>query len=828
MTASKVDFETSSSISPLMRRFLVLLTLLFVTGLVAYQKFLSVNDYQAPAELSADALSHQVLINRDQYAIPYIQAESDRDAFFAMGFVQAQDRLWQMEILRRSATGQLSEIFGAESLDTDIWMRKLGLAESADNAWLSLSEEAKHALIAYSDGVNYTLEQSKKLPPEFVVFQHQPRPWTAKDSLSISKLFALLLGVDYAQELQKTHAKSVLPTAHFNSLFGTSGAATAEGDSFTTQPEKRVKRPIDSQNPLPEALLAIHQKLQQQNIAGHKNVGSNAWVVSGQFTASGVPILANDPHLGLQSPSYWYAVRLQGQKINAAGIALVGLPIVIFGQNQDISWGATNLPVDVQDIVQERVHTGNPELYWHAGQWHKFDVRDTEIQVAVPFPKFLNPEYKPLKIKQLRSVNGPIISNTEANGSSVWSLAWTALEDNDTSFEAMLRLNYARNWQEFREALSLHVAPTLNFLYADRENNIGYQAAGRIPLKDDNANFDEHEKNWQGYLPWSEMPMQYNPQQGFIVNANNNSFPDQDQQRVNGKWASPARAERIAQLLNSKLVQNAPIDVAFTQAMQGDMLDLNGVAFSQFVANQYYPKDPPKLIVELKNWNGDIAADSPAPALYIVLLRHLKKAVLHDEFTQYYAHTRQGANFADQIINELNVETLILLLQSHEFWCDNVLTEEVETCQQTFVTAFQNSVDELTELASDNPDSWRWRQLLTRRYSHTPLSNSRALKTLFERESIGDGTPDTINVADYFKDESDGYIQFHGAGFRQIFELTPEQHHYLMNSTGQSGHPLSHHFDDMVEGMALNHLHTLHNSETQVQIILTPPASKKP
>lgn len=763
-------------------------------------------------EISVPGLTAEVVIARDEHGVPSIQGSSDEDVFFAMGYVQAQDRLWQMDILRRVAQGKLSEVFGPSTISRDIWMRTLGLSLAAEKAWTHLDAKTQQSLQAYAAGVNAWLAQGHQLPLEFSLFQYVPRAWTPVDSLALSKIFALSLGGNYNRELERQLARELLPSTHFNSLF------PEVGEMSLTQTQVSSVG-VDSL----VSMLNIGQELRDQQFVGGKNVGSNAWVISGGLSRSGYPIIANDPHLGLQIPSLWYPARLKGGALQANGVALVGMPIIVLGGNEQIAWGATNLLADTQDLVSEHIDLRSPDRYLHRGQWLPFEKREEVIHIAPGFPAALRKSINPITLNVRSTVNGPIISDVVNTPGQTLSLRWTALADDDTTYEALFKLNYATDWESFRAALHSHVAPTLNILYADKQKNIGYSAAGRIPIREmgnGTLPMTADMAAWKGFINWMDMPWEFNPEAGFIVNANNKIIGDNTSQFISNDWADPARAKRIKQLLMAQNDIGEKMDASYMGRMQKDVVDLNALHFIAALKD-LMGNEKTNDVKVLFDWNGDMHADAAGPALYVALIRQLKIALYADEFKRYRTNSLADAAI-DTIINNIEVGAIENTMMNYQFWCDNINTETIETCAEIIHYSFAAAHQELEKISGSSQKGWRWKEINKKIYVHNPLSQVNIMRNFFERESAGDGTSDTINVAGYYFDDARGYVQNYGASVRQIIELTPVAQHYLINSTGQSGNVLSEFYADTIALAESGALHNLHDMREDKITVLLP------
>lgn len=783
---------------PLAARFILFVLVPVLIGGLASAKYLNASLPLTEGEVAATGIESPVAIVRDQFGVPYIEAESEADAYYAMGFVHAQDRLWQLELQRRVAKGRLSEIFGKTFVSQDAWFRTLGLYGAASSSRQALSERSRRALDAYSAGINDWINQGHTLPVEFSAYGITPEPWTAEDSLAWIKVFALDLSGNFNSEIER---------------FLTVQYMSPEQGSFlhAGYPEDAPKTLNQDAGIVLGKLLGLRKEAERKLQIGGKFVGSNAWVVSGKHTQSGSPILANDPHLGLQMPSLWYAVSLKAPGLNVSGMSLVGLPLVVFGRNADIAWGGTNMMADTQDLYFEQINPANPRQYRVGDAWRDFAVRSEVIRVKADFPAFLRKSLKPVTVEVRTSRHGPIVSDALGSFDQPVALRWTALDAGDTTFDAFLGLHYAKNWDEFRSSMSLHVAPALNMLYADKHNNIGYLGVGRIPVRKKGEGTipvpgwtDDYE--WISSIPAEQMPQGLNPPAGYYVSANNRIAGNEYPFFISHDWAPPARAMRIEQLIRKTLDSNAKFDMARMQSMQADTLSLPAARLLPLL-NEVRPTDDrqKEVLSLLANWKGDMSADSVAASIFQAWTRHLREAIFSDEISQYWNKPRQSDQLGS-VVAQVSLDQMADAIErdpasgsSVPDWCDDVRTSKHESCEQILQRSLKAALVELEKLKGSDVEEWTWGSVQRVDYAHLPFSQIRALESIFGRRVEGAGSTDTINVASSYFRESEGYLQNFGAGFRQVIEIGREQTtHALMNSTGQSGHFLSRHYDDMV------------------------------
>ena len=742
-------------------------------------------------------VSAPVTVARDGNGIPHIRADSDADAFFAVGYVHAQDRLWQLELQRRMARGRLSEIFGKASIETDVWFRTLGLYESAKSAWPALSPEAQRSLTAYSAGVNAWIAEKHPLPAEFRMLGIAPEPWTELDSLAWIKVFALDLGGNFRREIDRYIASQSLTDAQLAAFFPSYPA-----DAPTTIAAAATSR--DSQHLM--ALAAFQHRLENAYALGGRNVGSNAWVVAGQHSKGGMALLANDPHLGLQIPSLWYAISVDAPAYKVSGMSLVGLPVAVLGRNAHIAWGGTNMMADAQDLFFERPDQAG-ERYEVDGKWQPFRTRTETLQVRADFPQQLRKQYAPVTLKVRETRHGPIISDYYGVFDQPVALRWTALDTGDTSYEAFFRLNYATDWRSFKAALAHHVAPAMNILYIDRSGNIGYLGAGRIPIRKQGQGTLpspgwDGSHDWSGHVPEAAWPQSYNPPSGYIVNANNKVVSDDYPYLISHDWASPSRARRIEQLLRQRIDTGHPLTVGDMQRIQSDTTDLEAAALMAELKQRLpHGEHGAKAATYLKTWNGDMRADSQAAAIFTVWMRHFRQRVFGEKLRGAW-NNPQASKMLRGMQSDVSLSYLREMLHGDDpAWCDDSATSLRETCDADLTAAQNSALWELYKLKGDwSMASWHWGGIQSTVYAHIPFSQWKPLDKMFERRIGNGGSENTINVAASDFAGADGYLQKFGAGFRQVIALRgAHAEHYYMNSTGQSGNALSPHYDDMVE-----------------------------
>lgn len=773
---------------PLLVRFVLAIVFPLVLLLGAASAYFWRSLPVANEQRALQGITAVINVTRDSQGVPRIAAETDDDVFFAMGYLHAQDRMWQLEVQRRIAQGRLSELFGREALQKDLLLRTLGLYQTVPQSWAALDTPAQKSLQAYANGVNAWLASKPVLPPEFAAFQIAPQPWTVYDSLAWIKVFSLNLSGNFNSEITHFVAAQVLSPAQMASFFRSSA------------PPPKV---ADNNRAGLLGLGTVFNSLETSLGLTGRFVGSNAWVVSGRLTASGNPILANDPHMGLQMPSAWYPVKQDGARLHSAGMSLVGLPLVIFGKNTEIAWGGTNMMADVQDLFFEQIDPQHPSQYRTAGGWQPFDTRTELISVRADFPAFLREPPAPVRATVRSTRNGPVVSDVMGIGDEPVSLRWTSLDGGDRTYESFLYLNYAHDWTSFRSALKNYVAPALNMLYADVHGNIGFQGIGKIPLRAAGNGVMptrgwEGSGAWTGFIPFENMPSSYNPERGYLVSANDRNIGADYPYFISSDWAPPSRAKRIAQLIEARKTPGLAVgDMAL---IAGDVVSLPARDMRAILLTVEAQSDRQKqALAYLRQWDGAMATDSQAAAIFNVWLRHVKQHLFAQRLSQDYRQRLQ-LPYIDAMLARLSVDDLReIITRDGALWCKPT-PGAARICQAELLGALDDALSELQKLAGADMEAWSWGKIHNARYSHTPFGDSRLLSRIFGVRVESGGSSDTVNAANASFVRPDGYVQSFGATFRQIMELgTAPQRHLFTNSGGQSGNVLSPHYADMTK-----------------------------
>ena len=760
------------------RWWLVPLGLLAILLLALFGAFLYLRTSlpKVSGTLSLPGLSAPVEIVRDENAVPHIYAKSTEDALFALGFVHAQERLFQMDFQRRVGAGRLSEVLGSATLETDKFLRTLGVYRVAERTLPNLSAEAQGALAAYSAGVNAFLDERKgALPPEFLILGYEPEPWQPADSLVWLKMMAWDLGGNWDDELLRARLLKVLSPERVAQLW-----PPYPGDAPVILPD----------------FSALYQKLPLGKLWAESpkplppGAGSNNWVLSGKHSVTGAPLLANDPHLALQTPALWYLAHLSAPGLETIGATLPGLPFVVLGRTDRIAWGFTNTGPDTQDLFIEQLDPKNPNRYRIPKGWAELKTRQETIRVK-------GQANVTLTVRETR--HGPLISDVSAGAAEVagagyaLAFAWTSLRDDDLSVQAGLELNRAQNWNDFTEALRNFHAPQQNIVYADTDGNIGLYAPARVPVRKNGDGLVPvpgwtGKYDWTGFIPFDALPHAYNPPSGQIVTANNKLVPDSYPYFLTKDWAEPYRAERITALLAAQkkhsLGSFSEIQADQLSGMVGDFLPLLLSAQAEGIKAQ-------ALQTRLAAWNGVMAAGAPEPLIFSTWYRIFTRLVLEDDLSQDGSSTLFEDTWGFRPLFFRNV------IQEQTAWCDNVRTPETETCELLAATALRQTAQELYKLYGDDPQRWHWGDVHYADHDHLVFGQT-PLARFFNLRVPNGGDAFTVNAARYAI-SSEGAAQTSGPGLRAVYDLKDLERSEFIQPTGQSGNVLSSHYRDFLD-----------------------------
>lgn len=699
--------------------------------------------------LNTTGLHHAVTIDRDDDGFVAIKAADDDDAAFALGFAHAQDRLFQMDSMRRLGSGRLSEIVGAAALPTDRRMRVLDLRRQAQSQYAAASPALKARLDAYAAGVNAFLEQHRgALPPEFIVLNYRPEPWSPVDSLVWGRLMALQLSYNSAGEVLNAKLKAALPDDLYRILTQHGIASSA------------IDAPAQTDH------------------------ASNNWVVAGSRTASGKPILANDPHLGLNAPSTWYLARIETPDRTLIGATAPGLPLLVIGTNGHLAWGFTTTTGDVQDIFDEKIDPQHADRYVTPGGSQAFETRHELIKIK-------GQADEDFVVRSTR--HGPVISDAlpaKPAPGHVLSLAWTAMMPDDRTAEALLAMNGAMTAEDFRRALQGFAAPQQNIVFADVAGTIGIVAPGRIPIR---RNLYDQSRlpvpgwtdsaDWIGMVPFDELPQVTNPASGWIATANNDISAYAKGGFYGVSWDVGYRYQRIA----DHLQKISGMTLEDSAVIQHDIVSL-GV---QAILNAWLPmmdaaSGHAEVIAALRHWNGEMRRDRPEPLIATAWIDHLAHRLLAKRLGDLYS---QWWFWQTDVLTALT---------SQDRWCDDPATPATETCRQQVSAALDDALADLTKSYGGDWQAWRWGDAHRVTFENPLWRQVPLIKHLLRGTLPDDGDNVTVDNATATPSLDGDYPVIHGSSMRFSIDMAQPLSPVFSLAGGQSGNPLSPHYDDLL------------------------------
>jgi penicillin amidase len=751
----------------------------------------------ASGALAIAGLSGPVEIVRDHEGVPHIFAPTTDDLFSALGFLHAQDRLWQMELTRRAGQGRLSEIFGERTLDSDIFLRTLDLYGHAVRSQAVLSPEIRRSLEAYARGVNAFLARSTRLleprlPPEFLLLRHTPEPWQVADSLVTAKMMALNLSTNLNHEMLRL-------------VLAAEGLTSAEIEELLPNDDAEVPPP------LPELAQLYplrrpgggYKHASREDIADMIGGGaSNNWVVSGARTRSGKPLLANDPHLRLTAPSTWYLAHLalggpQAAAVNVVGATLAGLPLVLLGRSDTLAWGFTNTGPDVQDVFIEKINPADAKQYLTPDGWRPFTVEPMAITVRGAGVR---------TVERRRTRHGPVLPGGYRNVERllapgyVAALKWTALSDDDTTLAAGVFDPSVRAIHDYMERMRQYVVPMQSMVVADAAGNIGMIAPGRVPVRDPanrvagrapvpgwDATYD-----WKGYLKFEDLPRIENPPSGAIATANARIVGPDYPHHLTYDWDVAYRLQRIKQLI----LDRDGHDVASMRAAQADVLSLACARLKPLmIAAARRAGSPDQATLDrLERWDATMRGELAEPLIFAAWERETIRAIYGDDL---------GGAFARFFSSRALALTRLLEGRStSRDWCDDRTTPERETCDVVIAGALKTAMRELERRYGADRARWRWGPVHFAYGEHLPFGLVPSIASFFNIVVPSPGDSYTLNRGIMeFEDESP-FANRGASTYRAIYDFADLEHSLYIQTTGQSGNPFSPHYRSFADRWA--------------------------
>ena len=731
------------------------------------------------------SLGDSVAISFDESDIPHIQAKSPSDALFALGYLHASERSWQMEINRRLASGRLSEILGKETLAIDRFIRTLGIKRAAEKQFDRYPIAAKRLLQSYADGVNAgNAHLGWALPVEYFLTRSKPGHWSPTDSVAWMLMMALDLGGNWQKELQRLELSQFLTTQQVWEVM----PPYTTGEPVSNVDFAKMYRDINVFNPnplerdqkskkLPATELAINEIL-----GGKEGIGSNNWALSGKLTASGKPLLANDPHLGLSAPAIWYMAHLESPGLNVIGATLPGIPAVVLGRTDKFAWSFTNTGPDVQDLYIEELDPKNSGVYRGPEGPLPFKVRQEIIDIKGESPlRFL--------VKETR--HGPVISESYARAKRVidtdrfvLALRWTALDVENQSVAGLLDMNHATDLGTFKQALRKNYAPMQNVVMADVDGNISFQAAGVAPKRTLHQGLYgvapalgwEKQYDWAGYIPFEQLPNSSNPDSNWIATANQKIMASNDPNPLTGDWDLPTRYDRIVELIKA----NSTHDFASMKTMQADTLSLGATPLLELFKSAQSRHPLAQQAIELsKNFDGDMKIDSAGALIFNAWADQLSRKLF----------SRLGYLFTENYGTRSFRHSLILQLQNpNSPWCNDPKTEQIESCADTSNAAFDKALEQLSTQFGNNPKNWVWGNAHIAVSEHRPLSKVPLLGSFFNLTQPFPGDSFSVNVGRLELLRADNPFETKQApSLRTLYDLSDLEQSLFIYQSGQSG-----------------------------------------
>ncbi len=731
------------------------------------------------------SLGDNVVITFDESDIPHIKAKSPTDAFFALGYLHASERSWQLEMNRRIASGRLSEILGSDTVPIDRFIRTLGIKHAAEQQFDRYPIAAKRLLQAYADGVNAGNTQlGWALPVEYFLTGSKPGHWSPTDSVAWMLMMAYDLGGNWQKELQRLELSEFLSTKE---VWDVVEPYTAD-ELVSNMDFAKMYRDMNVFNPTPSIRGTRSQNLPSTELAvtdlgGSKDgLGSNNWAISGKHTVSGKPLLANDPHLGLSTPAAWYFAHLDAPGLNVIGATLPGIPAVVLGHTEKYAWSYTNTGPDVQDLYIEQLDPKNPGMYRGPDGPLPFKVRQEIIDIkGAPSLRFL--------VKETR--HGPVISDSYARAKRAidtnkfaLALHWTAFDLKNQSVAALLEMNQSADLDSFKQALRKNYAPMQNVVMADTEGNISYQAAGVAPQRTLHQGLYgvapapgwDKQYDWIGYVPYDHLPTSNNPEQGWIATANQKIIAENDPNPLTADWEAPTRYDRIVDLIKSKSTH----DLDSMKTMQADTLSLGATPLLELFlsAKPTHPLGPQALEL-IKGFDGNMKGDSTAALIFNAWADQLTQNVfsrLSYLFTENYG----SRNFRVPLIR--------LVKDPNSTWCDNPATPAIESCAESSNNAFNKALDQLSAQFGSNPKNWVWQNAHVAVSEHRPFSKVPVLGSLFNLTQPIPGDSFTINIGRLeLLRAPNPFETKQAASLRAIYDLSDLEKSLFIYQAGQSG-----------------------------------------
>ncbi len=736
--------------------------------------------------ITLPGLHGKVEIFRDDYAVPHLSAQDEHDLMFATGYVHAQDRLWQMDLMRRAAEGRLSEILGQPTVEYDKLFRTIDLVHVAQKISGEMHPKARQLLQDYSSGVNaFITTHQGQYPLEFDMLNYEPELWEPEHSILISRLTAWELNLAWWTDLTYGEIAASVPATKFQEIM------PAFPDSVAVQaPSPALKKTLADIH----AFLEVDRSYRDFFQLGSLEAGSNAWAVDSTKSLSGKPLLANDPHLPIPAPSRWYEIHLSAPGWNAAGVSLPGTPVIVIGHNDHLAWGLTNAMIDDADFYIEKTDSVNSHRYVFQKSTLAFQEHEEKILVKDADSVIIT----------VRATNhGPIISDVHPSSmhrhadsstqTPLLAMRWTGLDVSNELYGFYL-MNKASTPAEFEQGVKEIGVPGQSVVYADTKGNIAYWTSGRIPIRGKHLPMVPMagwtgENEWQGFIPFDRMPKRLNPREGFIASANQRIADNAYPYYISTLWEPPSRIERISQLLRSAEKFTVEDFKAFQQDLYSPYArDLVAALLVVYKDTSNADHETSEALNYLRNWDYRFTQTDIATTIFNSFFVHLLRNTYEDEMGEDVFH-----DFVFFAAIPYRV-TGQLLASDSSSWFDNVKTEHVETKDDILRASLADALSELRTSLGMEMKNWRWGTIHTVTFKH-PFGSRKPLDNIFNIGPFplsGGGT--TVNRSEY--KFTSPYSVAVGASVREIVDLAHPDEAFMVITSGQSGQPLNQHYDD--------------------------------
>ncbi len=780
---------------------------------------------QHEGTLRLQGLKSTVKVTRDGAGVVHIQGDSMADTAFALGFTHAQERGWQLEFNRRIMHGELAEILGEAALPVDKLLRTLGIYQVAQQQYAGYPDDVKVTLQAYSKGIQaFYASGSQTLSPEFLLLGTKPGgrsgvAWEPADSVGWALMMALDLGGNWGQEMARLSAAKVLDTPHVWDLYaGYPGEAPATQVDlaqfykalgvYSTPSSKDTSAKLGSASSTQVASLSLPFLGEPGLVEGK---GSNNWVISGDRTVSGKPLLANDPHLGLGTPAIWFYAHLQSPDQNVIGATLPGMPLVVLGHNSHVAWGFTNTGPDVQDLYLEKINPANPTQYQTPEGWQTFETRQETIRV----------KGKPEVLHTVRTTrHGPVLSDAQSahadiidTSKFVLALRWSALDVDNHTLVAGIRGSQADKVSDFLEAFKDYHSPMQNVVLADDQGHIAYKALGKVPLRKPNNDLMgmapapgwDAKYDWAGWLPLDQTP-QDDGHQGWIATANQRITPEGYPHFLGQDWVAPHRMERITRMINDKPKH----DIDSMKAMQNDVLSLSTQRLLPYLqaAQSAHPLAAAAQKA-LHGFNGEMKAEAAAPLIFAYWADELTRGLVEPQLGKALFETQYGKRHFRSFLEAT-------MAKQDAGWC------APKSCAEQSNEAFTRALERLSKDQGKDVAHWTWGKAHMAISGHRPLGKSALLAKWFDVVAPSSGDPFTVNVGTYWLNETvEPFASRHAPSMRAIYDLSDLQNSLFIYQTGQSGVIGSEHYSDMAHEWASGHYRPLQMTPSSQASLLT-------